>query len=203
MKNSQAVERERLKVALQKTGVIRSRELVQLGISRTTLQRMVEEGELYRASRGVYRLAEGPVSGHASLVEVHKRIPKGVVCLLSALAFHEIGTQLPRAVWIAVDFKAWKPVVKGLPVRIVRFSGSALTEGIERHEVEGVLLPIYSPAKTVADCFKYRNKIGIDVAVEALRDGWRDKRFTVDELMRYAAIDRVRTVMTPYAESLV
>lgn len=203
MRNNHIVEKDRLREILRERGVVRSRDLSEQGISRTTVQRMLNDGELYRAGRGIYRLADQPVSSHATLVDVHKRIPNGVVCLISALAFHEIGTQVPRAVWIAVDRKAWKPASSELPVRIVRFSGAALSEGVEHHPVERVRLPVYSPAKTVADCFKYRNKIGIDVAVEALRDGWRDRRFTMGELLKYGAICRVKTVMKPYIESLI
>ena len=203
MNDRQVTEKQALISAASKTGVIRSRDLAQYGVSRTTLQRMVREGEMYRVARGVYRLPGGPVSAYATLVEVHGRVPDGVICLLSALAFHELGTQSPRQVWIAVARSAWKPVLSDLPVRIVRFSGRALTEGVEHHSVEGVALPVYAPAKTVADCFKYRNKIGVDVAVEALRDGWHDRRFTLAEVQEYADICRVKTVMRPYIESLI
>lgn len=202
MKKSQSIEKQTLRRIANRKGAVRPRELAEHGVSRTTLHRMVRQGELLRVGRGLYRLPEGPYTEHATLVEVHRKIPDGVICLLSALAFHGIGTQLPRRVWVAIDRAAWKPVIRGLPVRIVRFSARALTEGVERHRVEGVRLPVYSPAKTVADCFKYRNKIGVDVAVEALREGWRDRRFTMAELSRFSTICRVRTVMRPYLESL-
>ncbi len=203
MADRQTTEKQTLIRIARKTGVIRSCDLAGYGVSRTTLQRMVRDGEMHRVGRGVYRLPGGPVSAHATLVEVHRRVPEGVICLLSALAFHEIGTQSPSQVWVAIDRSAWKPVVPELPVRTVRFSGPALAEGVEHHSVEGARLPVYSPAKTVADCFKYRKKIGIDVAIEALRDGWRDRRFTLDELIEFAAICRVKRVIGPYIESLI
>jgi predicted transcriptional regulator of viral defense system len=136
-------------------------------------------------------------------VEVSKRIPAGVICLLSALEFHGLTTQMPARVWIAIDPKAWRPRTGHLPVRIVRFSGPALTEGVESYDLERARVRVYSVAKTVADCFKYRNKVGLDVALEALREGWRERRFTMDELWRYARICRVANVIQPYAEAIV
>ena len=131
------------------------------------------------------------------------RIPAAVVCLLTALVIHRIGTQLPQDVWIAIDRKARKPRVEDLPVHIVRFSGAMLRYGIEERRVQGVVVRITSPARTVIDCFRYRNKIGIDVAIEALRDAWRQRKVTADELTRFAAICRVTNVMRPYVESIL
>ncbi|MGH7621810.1 MAG: type IV toxin-antitoxin system AbiEi family antitoxin domain-containing protein, partial [Gemmatimonadaceae bacterium] len=129
-------------------------------------------------------------------------VPQGVICLLSALQYHGVGTQLPSEVWMALDRRAWRPRVGYPPLRIVRFTGAALTQGIERHTIEGRAVKVYGVAKTLADCFKYRNKIGIDVVLEALREAWRRRRFTMDELHRYAAICRVQRVMQPYLEAL-
>jgi predicted transcriptional regulator of viral defense system len=124
------------------------------------------------------------------------------VCLLSALQYHDIGTHLPSEVWIAIDRRARRPALRYPPLRIVRYTGEALTEGVESHHVEGREVRIYNVAKTIADCFKYRNKIGLDVALEALREAWRARRFKLEELDRYAAICRVQRVMQPYLESL-
>jgi predicted transcriptional regulator of viral defense system len=129
-------------------------------------------------------------------------VPQGVICLLSALRFHGLGTQLPSQVWIAIDRRARRPGLKYPPLRVVRYTGSALTEGIREHRVEGQPVRVYGVTKTLADCFKYRNKIGLDVALEALREAWRSRRFTMDELERYARICRVQRVMRPYLEAL-
>ena len=137
------------------------------------------------------------------LAAASARVPHGVVCLLSALRYHELTTQNPAQLWLAIDRKARVPTARDLPLRIVRFSGKARLKGIEEHDIDGVKVPIYNPAKTVADCFKYRRKIGTDVALEALRDCWRSKRCTIDDLWRYAAICRVTNVMRPYLEAVV
>jgi len=137
-----------------------------------------------------------------SFAEASKQVPEGVICLLSALSFHGFTTQVPHKVWMAIDFKAWKTKTTSIPLGIVRFSGKALESGIQKHRVYDVEVKVYSPAKTVADCFKYRNKIGLDVALEALREGWREKRFAMDELSKFAGICRVSNVMRPYLESL-
>jgi predicted transcriptional regulator of viral defense system len=130
-------------------------------------------------------------------------VPHGVVCLLSALNFHGLGTQLPSEVWIAVDRRARRPAFANPPLRVVRFTGKALTAGIEIHTIERQSVRIYNVAKTLADCFKYRNKIGLDVALEALGDAWRTRRFTMEEIDRFARICRVERVMRPYLEALV
>jgi predicted transcriptional regulator of viral defense system len=130
-------------------------------------------------------------------------VPQGIVCLLSALQFHGIGTQVPSEVWIAVDRRARRPALAYPPLRVMRYSGAALTEGIEAHRLEGQTVRVYNVAKTIADCFKYRNKIGVDVALEALREAWRERRFTMDDLHRYAGICRVQRVLRPYLELLL
>lgn len=180
----------------------RPRDLARYGIPRTYLQRWVQDGLLERVGWGLYRLANRALSEHQTLIEVAKRVPNGVVCFLSALQFHGLGTQLPSRVWIAIDRKAWKPEVRDLPIRIVRFSGHSLTEGVQVQRLDGVKVSAYEPAKTVADCSRYRNKIGLDVAIEALRDCRDQRRCSIDEIWRYAKIDRVANVMHPYLEAL-
>jgi predicted transcriptional regulator of viral defense system len=143
------------------------------------------------------------VTEHHGLALVAATAPKGVICLLSALSFHQIGTQLPHEVWIALDRRSRCPSLTYPRLHVVRFGGDALTEGVEVHRIEGETVRVYSVAKTIADTFKYRNKIGLDVALEALREAWRARRFTMDKLYRYARICRVERVMRPYLEALV
>jgi len=187
---------------VRKAGVLRPRDLDAYGIPRTYLSRLVSAGKLQRIGRGLYVLPGRNVSEHRSLAEACKRVPKGVVCLLSALRYHELTTQAPFEVWLAIGGKAWRPRVDYPPLRIVRFSSAALESGIEEYQVEGVTVPVFTPAKTVTDCFKYRNKIGLDVAIEALRECWRSQRCTMDELWKYAKVCRVQNIMRPYLESI-
>ena len=182
-------------------GVLRPRDLDAHGIPRIYLSRLCEHGLLDRVGRGLYVLPDADVSEHHTLAEAGKRVPHGVVCLLSALRFHGLTTQSPSEVWLAIGNKAWRPQVDYPPLRFVRFSERTLEAGVEEHSIEGVLVRIYNPAKTVADCFKYRNKIGLDVALEALRDCRRQRRCTNDELSHYAKICRVANVMRPYMEA--
>ena len=187
---------------VRKVGVLRPRDLDPYNIPRTYLSRLCAAGKLQRIGRGLYVLPGSGATEHHSMAEACKRVPKGVVCLLSALSFHELTTQAPFEVWLAIGEKAWRPRLEYPPLRIVHFSKTALNAGVEEHQIEGVNVQVYSPAKTVADCFKYRNKIGLDVAIEALRECWQSRRCTMDELWRYADICRVRNVMRPYLESL-
>ena len=193
---------EKLLDLVRSRGMIRPCDLTLLGIPRVSLTRAVRRGHLERVGRGLYGLPGREVSAQGSLAEVALRVPKGVVCLLSALRFHELTTQAPFEVWLAIENKAFAPKLDYPPLRIVRFSGAALTEGVEVHSVDGVTVRVTSVAKTVADCFKYRNKIGLDVALEALRDAWHGKRMTSDDIWRYAKVCRVANVMRPYLESL-
>jgi predicted transcriptional regulator of viral defense system len=193
---------EKLLDLVRSRGMIRPCDLRLLGIPRVSLTRAVRCGHLERVGRGLYGLPGREVSAQGSLAEVALRVPKGVVCLLSALRFHELTTQAPFEVWLAIENKALAPKLDYPPLRIVRFSGAALTEGVEEHSVDGVTVRITGVAKTVADCFKYRNKIGLDVALEALRDAWHGKRMTSDDIWRYAKVCRVANVMRPYLESL-
>jgi predicted transcriptional regulator of viral defense system len=188
---------------IRETGLVRPADLEARGVPRAQFYRLVREGLVNRVQRGVYSAPRHAATAYQSYAVVAKRAPNAVICLLSALAFHRLTTQLPGEVWIAVGEKARRPRIDFPPLHIVRFSGAALTSGIEVHQIEGAEVRVYSAAKTVADCFKYRNKIGVDVAVEALRDGWRSRKFTMDELDRYARVCRVSRVMTPYIESLL
>ena len=181
---------------------IRPRDVEKAGIPRNYLKRLVERGQLQKIERGLYSAGEIPPSEHMSLVQVSHKAPKAVVCLLSALRFHNIGTQIPSEVWIAIDTKARAPKVEYPAVRIVRFSGEALHFGMQRHDVGGTTIKVYTPAKTVADCFKFRHKIGIDVALEALRECYRQKKASMEELWQAAKVCRVANVMRPYMEAL-
>jgi predicted transcriptional regulator of viral defense system len=193
---------ERLIKLARAKGLIRPRDLAPLEIPRVSLTRAVRRGQLERVGRGLYGLPRREVSVHGSLAEVARRVPKGVVCLLSALRFHGLSTQAPFEVWLAIENKALAPKLDYPPLRIVRFSGEAFTEGVEEHVVDGVTVRVTGVAKTVADCFKYRNKIGLDVALEGLREAWHEKRMTSDEIWRYAKVCRVANVMRPYLDSL-
>ena len=199
---SSADSSSRLLRLARRRGSVTRREVAEAGLHTHTLSRLVRAGALERVARGRYRLPDAPITEHHGLALVAAAVPKAVICLLSALSFHQIGTQLPHEVWLAIDVKAHRPRVDYPPLRIVRFSGEALRAGIEKHRIEGVEVRVYSPAKTVADCFKYRNKIGLDVALEALREGWRARRFTMDHLWGYAKVCRVANVMRPYLEGL-
>jgi predicted transcriptional regulator of viral defense system len=192
---------ERARRLVVRRGIVRAGELNRLRISREYVRRLVRRGDLERRARGVYAIPNYGKSAHVSLAEVAKTVPAGVVCLLSALAFYRLGTQLPHQVWLAIDRKARAPRRGPVQLRIVRMSGRARTSGIETHRIDGVQVRVFSAAKTVADCFKFRNKIGLDVAVEALR-AYRRTHRNLDELWRYAEIDRVSRVMRPYLEAV-
>lgn len=183
-------------------GVVRARDFVSQGIPRVTLTRLVRDGRLERLRRGLYTIPGSDVSEHHGLVEASRRVPHGVVCLLSALRFHELTTQQPFEVWMAIDRKAREPTLDSQEIRIVRFGKDALTQCVDEHEIEGVMVRITSPARTVADCFKYRKKVGLDVAIEALRDYRRLRAGTVDELWEAAGVARIKTVIRPYIEAI-
>ena len=186
----------------REVGVIRPRDLEAEGIPGSYLSRLAHAGELDRVGRGLYTLAGASPTEHRSLAEVAKRVPRGVICLLSALRFHELTTQAPFEVWLAIGQKDRTPRPNGTRLRIVRVSGESCDAGAETHVVEGVPVRVYGVAKTVADCFKFRNKIGIDIAVEALRNCLEQRRCTTDELSEYARVCRVSRVMRPYMEAL-
>jgi len=186
----------------EKQSVFRAGDIPNIRKPRTELCRMVADGELIRVRRGLYSLPDAEVGENHSLAEAMKLYHGGVVCLISALYFHRIGTQLPYETWIMRQNRNVAPV-KGAPVRFVYFTGDAFSFGIEKHMIEGTEVSIYSPAKTVADCFKYRNKIGLDVALEALQEGWRAKLFTMNELYAAVKVCRVQKIIQPYMEMLV
>ncbi len=198
-----ASSRARLLSLARRRGTLTRQQVEDAGIHSQTLSRLVRAGELERVGRGRYRLPDRPQSAHDGLLLVAAAVPRAVFCLLSALSFHEIGTQLPHEVWIAIDRRSRPPALSYPPLRVQLFSGKALTEGVESHRVDGQTLRVYGVAKTIADLFKYRNKLGVDVALEALREAWRRKLFTMDEIHRYARVCRVERVMRPYLESLV
>ena len=190
-----------LNLAAQR-GLVRPRDLKECGLPTVALTRLVRQGLLQRVGRGLYAIPDRPVSEHGALAEVARKHPQAIVCLLSALRVHELTTQSPFEVWLAIPNKARAPKMDYPPLRIVRFSGTALTEGIEEHAVDGVPVRVTNVARTVADCFKFRNKIGLDVALEALQEAWHAKRASMDELWRFAVLCRVTNVMRPYMESL-
>ena len=192
----------RLVNLVRRKQIVRAQDLDVAGIPRNYLTRLVERGQLQKLGRGIYVAETLPASEHISLLEVSRKVPKAVICLLSALKFHEIGTQVPHEIWIAIDVKAWAPQIDSPAVRIVRFSGNALHFGIQQKKINGLEIRVFSPAKTVADCFKFRNKIGTDVALEALRDCYRKRKASMDELWEAAKVCRVANVMRPYLESL-
>jgi predicted transcriptional regulator of viral defense system len=191
----------RLRRALRKAGAARTRELEQVGIMRTQIARLVSAGKLQRIGRGLYAPADYQGTEHSDLIAVAKRAPKAVFCLLTALRFHEITTQSPFEVWIAIANKDHPPRLEYPPLRTVRFSEASLRYGVQVRKVEGVALRITSPAKTVADCFKFRNKVGLDVALDALREVLRERKATADDLWRCAEVNRVANVMRPYLEA--
>jgi predicted transcriptional regulator of viral defense system len=186
----------------QGKALLRPSDAVARGHSRLYLAQLARRGLVHKVSRGLYALPQRKASEFASLAELASKYPQALVCLLSALAFHGLTTQAPFEVWIAVDNKARAPQIPYPPLRIARFSGPALSEGVELHNIEGVPVKITSVPKTIADCFKYRNKIGLDVAMEALKEAWSAKRVSMDELWHYGQICRVQNVMRPYLEGL-
>jgi len=198
---SRSVE-SRVQALLGKVGVARSRDLERAGLSRVHVRRLVERGVLERIGWGLYRRPGDPVTEGHDFLRAARLVPGSILCLLSALRFHGLTTQNPFEVWLAIDRKAWRPRVEHPPLRFVYLSGAALRSGVEIHTVEGVEVRVFNPAKTVADCFKFRNKIGIDVAVEALREYRRRHPKKLDALWKFAEVDRVRRVMRPYVEAL-
>lgn len=186
---------------MKRTGIVRSRDLELAGISRTRIRRLLDRGVVQRVGRGLYRLPGAPVTEQHDLAEAARRVPGGVVCLLSALRFHGLTTQNPFEVWMAIDRKAWRPRAASPPLRLFFLSGRSLREGVEHHDVSGVRVRVFSAAKTVADCFKFRNKIGTDVAIEALREYRRTRPKQLDALWKFAEVDRVTRVIGPYLEA--
>jgi len=187
----------------RRRGVLRPKDLAPHGIARTFLQRLVRSGAIERVGRGLYVVSGADLGEKQTLAEASRLLPNGVICLLSALQFHGFTTQTARQVWIAIPPKAWRPRNPTVPLRIVYMNPSVHRVGVQTHKVRGVTVRVFSPAKTVVDCFKFRNRIGLDVALEALREGWRARLFTMDELERIARACRMNVVMRPYLEMLV
>ncbi len=184
-------------------GLLRPRDLAANGIARQYLILAMRQGLIERLARGLYRVPGVITTEHQSLAQVCKKTPTGVVCLLSALRFHDLTTQNPHEVWLAINQKAISPRMDAVALRVIRFSGAAFTQGVETHKIHGVPVRVYGVAKTVADCFKCRNKIGLNVAIEALRDCVQQRKANIDDLVRYARICRVERVMSPYLEAML
>ncbi len=187
---------------LKRVGIARTGDLERAGISRTQIRRLCERGLIERVGHGLYARAGAVLTERHDLAEAARRVPGGIVCLLSALRFHGLTTQNPFEVWMAIDRKAWRPRAGHPPLRLVYLSGNALREGVEEHDVGGVPVRVFSAAKTVADCFKFRNKIGTDVAVEALREYRRAFPKGLEAVWRFATVDRVTRVIRPYLEAV-
>ena len=191
-----------LELAREK-GMIRAEDVEALGFSRNYLYQMHKESLLEKTAVGLYTLPEASTAEDSPLAEVAKRIPHAVVSLISALSYHEITTQIPHAIWVTIPRGSWRPDMEYPPLNLSYVSGPAYSFGIQEHDVNGVAVKIYSPAKTVADCFKFRNKVGLDVAIEALREAWRSRKVTMDELVEAARVDRMLQIMRPYLEATV
>ena len=185
-------------------GILRARDFARAGISSIKIQKAKQSGEIVQLGRGLYVSSSRKPTSQDHLAEIAIKYPRSIFCLLTALQIHGITTQAPHEVWLAIDNKAREPSIDYPPLRIARFSGQAFTEGWEPKSIDGVVqVLVTTVAKTIADCFKYRNKIGLDVALEALKDAWRQKKVTMDELWEAAEICRMTNVMRPYLESLV
>ena len=197
-----ATHTQRVLRLIHKNGWLRASDLAHAGIPRVVLTRMTASGQLVRAARGLYRMPTASSSEHEGLATVARKVPQAVICLLSALQFHGLTTQLPWQVWIAMPRGSHMPRLDHPPIKMVQFTGEAYTHGIEIHERDGVALQAYGVAKTVADCFKHRNKIGMDVALEALKEARAQGRASFDDLWRCAKVCRVANVMRPYMEAV-
>ena len=193
---------QRANSLLKRSGIAHSGDLERAGLSRSQIQHLLGARLIERVERGIYRLPDAPLTEHHDLALVARQAPGGVVCLLSALRFHGLTTQNPFEVWLAIDHKAWRPMLEHPPLRLVYVSGPALREGVEEHDVGGVRVRVYGAAKTVADCFKFRNKIDTDVAVEALREYRRRFPKRLEAVWRCAQVDRVARVMAPYLAAM-
>jgi predicted transcriptional regulator of viral defense system len=188
---------------LRAKGMLRLKDLIAENIEPETLARLVREGQVIRPARGLYQLPNTQVDAAHVLAEAAALVPRGIVCLISALQYHTLTLQMPSTVWMAIERTAWKPTISYPSVRFVRFSGWALTEGVQQYPVQSHKVSITNPARTIVDCFRYRNKIGIDVAMEGLRTGIRQRKCTPDELWQYGKKARIWTIMRPYVETVV
>ena len=191
------------KIFRKRGGMLKTGEALAAGIHPRTLYEMQRSGILEQLTRGLYRLADLPPLGNPDLISVSLKIPNGVICLISALAYHEITTQVPHEVYVALERGTEAPRLNHPPIRVFWFSGQAFIHGIQTHKIDGVSVRIYNLEKTIADCFKYRNKIGLDTAIEALKLYREKKRFRSEELMQFARVCRVEKVIRPYLEALL
>ena len=196
-------QRQRIIEFLQERGMARLSEIVATGVTAAAVSRLEREGSITRLSRGLYQLPDAALDQHQRLAEAAKLIPKGVICLASALAYHELTDYIPRRVWIAIGPKDWKPQVSYPPIRTVRFSTADLTRHIETHDIEGVPVRITNPARTVVDLFRYRSKIGQNLAIEGLRETLRTRKATPAEIQAIAAGARQWRHLQPYLEAIV
>jgi predicted transcriptional regulator of viral defense system len=196
-------QRQRALSLLATRGMLRLKDFAQEGIGPETLTRLLKERSVIRRARGLYQLAAAEVESAHTLAEAALLVPKGVVCLISALQFHGLTLQMPSVVWVAVERTSWRPKIDYPPIRFVRWTARALEEGVETHPIEGVPVRITNPARTVVDCFRYRNKIGTDVALEGLREALRSRRVSADDLWQRAQGVRVWSVMKPYVDATV
>lgn len=187
----------------KKAGIFRLSEAIDHGIHQQTIQRLSKRGLINREGRGLYTMPDREIDIFYSLVEAQKRVPIGIICLISALSFYEIGTQLPGEIWMALEKGRKPPKIEYPPIRFVHFSGESISAGINNERIKGIRINITNPAKTIADCFKFRNKIGLDVAIEALRGCLKNKKCTVDELLHYSRICRIEKVIQPYIEVIL
>ncbi len=187
---------------LEARGIVRLVELRSAGVTAATVSRMERAGEVMRLARGLYQLPNAPLDAAHSLAEVAKRLPKGIVCLVSALAFHGLTDQLPKKIWLAIGKKDWAPKPDSMPIRVIRFTEGLLAESVETHVIEGVPVKVFGVAKTVADCFRHRSKVGLSVAVEGLQEALRQRKATPAEIARQAEHGGVFTVIRPYLEAL-
>jgi predicted transcriptional regulator of viral defense system len=195
-------QRELAETLLKKQGIMRLVELREAGITAATMSRMERAGEVIRLARGVYQLSDADLDANHSLAAAAKRVPKGVVCLVSSLAFHGLTDQLPPKVWMAIGPKDWSPRGIGASIRIVRFTDGLLRDGIETHVIEGVSVKVFGVARTLADCFRHRGKVGLSVAIEGLQEALRQRKATPAEIVRQAEKGGVSTVVRPYLEAL-
>ena len=194
---------ERILAFAQRQRLLSAADVRAHGWSPQLLIKLEQGGKLQRVSRGLYSLPDGPITEHQSLAEVCRRVPRAVVCLLSALQFHEIGTQLPFEVWIALPEATQTPALDSPALRIARLRGEAYSEGMETFVEDGSTIRVYGVAKTITDCFKFRHKVGLDVALEALKDAWRQRRLDMSQVTHFARINRVENVMQPYLEAVL
>ena len=195
-------QRQQARKFLAKRGIARLNELRAAGVTAATVTRMERDGEIARLARGLYQLADAPLHAQHSLAEAAKRVPKGVVCLVSALAYHGLTDQVPRRVWLAIGNKDWHPKSDRPPLRIVRFTESLLKDGVETHPIEGVPVKVFGVAKTIADSFRHRRTIGLSVALEGLQEALRQRKATPNEIARQAERGGVASVVRPYLEAL-